>query len=232
MHGLTTGASRRHRLLPDRETLRDAGIELLSYVGLVGDQGVLGFPGLQWPTAWRREVERAVGFRGFPPEGKYLATQRLLSYPLWVLVSLVVVATGLLKAMRYAYPLPAAVVRWSTILHDWAFIATIVLLSIHVAAVTVVRSNWPLLRSMFTGTVSLEHVRAVHGRWYLELLREMEANTAAGSAPTEAASAPAAAGSIPATAGPTPASAGPAPAGAGDVPRPDHTDRGGKEAPR
>lgn len=182
VHALTTGASRRHRLLPDRETLRDAGIEMLAYAGLVGDRGILGFERLQWPAAWRREIERAVGFRGFPAEGKYLATQRLLSYPLWVLVSLAVVASGLLKAIRYAYPLPAAAVRWATIIHDWAFIATIVMLIVHVAAVTLVRTNWPLLRSMFTGTVSLAHVRAIHGRWYEELLREAELAPPVGNA--------------------------------------------------
>lgn len=179
VHALTTGVSRRHRLLPDRETLRGAGLELLAYAGLVGDRGILGFAGLQWPAAWRREIERAVNYQDHPPAGKYLATQRLLSYPLWALISLAVVATGLLKAMRYAYPLPAAVVRWSTIIHDCAFIAAIVMLFVHVAAVTLVRTNWPLLRSMFLGTVSLAHVRAVHGRWYEELLRELESSAEA-----------------------------------------------------
>lgn len=172
VHALTTGVSSRHRLLPDRETLRDAGIELLAYAGLVGDRGILGFPGLQWPAGWRRGMERAVGFQGFPAEGKYLATQRLLSYPLWVLVSLAVVATGLLKAVRYAYPLPGGVILWATRIHDWAFVGTIVMLFVHVAAVVLVRTNWPLLRSMFTGRVSLAYVQAVHGRWYQELLRE------------------------------------------------------------
>lgn len=185
VHALTTGASRRHRLLPDRETLRDAGLELLAYAGLVGDRGILGFGSLQWPAALRREIERAVGWQGHPPAGKYLATQRLLSYPLWVLVSLVLVATGLLKAVRYAYPLPAGVVRWATILHDWAFIGAIVMLFVHVASVTLVRTNWPLLRSMFLGTVSLTHVRAVHGRWYEELVLETGTAPAAPGAEPE-----------------------------------------------
>jgi len=184
VHALTTGASRRHRLLPDGETLRTAGLELLSYAGLVGDRGVLGFSGLQWPVSLRREIERAVGFQGFPAEGKYLATQRLLSYPLWVLVSLAVVATGLLKALRYAYPLPRTVVFWATRVHDWAFIGTIVMLFIHVAAVVLVRTNWPLLRSMFTGKVSLAYVQAVHGRWYQELLRESAGRAAGAAAPS------------------------------------------------
>lgn len=183
VHALTTGASRRHRLLPDGETLRTAGIELLAYAGLVGDRGILGFSGLQWPAEWRRGMERAVGFQGFPAEGKYLATQRLLSYPLWVLVSLAVVATGLLKALRYAYPLPGSVVFWATRIHDWAFIGTIVMLFVHVAAVVLVRTNWPLLRSMFTGKVSLAYVQAIHGRWYQELLRESAGRTGSAAAP-------------------------------------------------
>ena len=186
VHALTTGASRHHRLLPTAESLRRTGLHLIAYAGLVGDQGILGFPGLQWPAAWRRAVERAVGFHGFPPEGKYLATQRVLSYPLWVLVSLAVVSTGLLKAVRYAYPLPAGVILWSTRLHDWAFYGVQVMLFVHVAAVVLLRTNWPLLRSMFTGKVPLAYVRAVHGRWYEELVREAaarEQTAAPGPAP-------------------------------------------------
>lgn len=174
VHALTTGASQRHRLIPRGETVRWALTGLLSYAGLVGDQGILGFKGLQWPASLRKSIEDSLGFQGFPAEQKYLASQRVLSYPFWVLVSLAVVSTGLLKAVRYAYPTPNAIVLWATRIHDWAFYGTLVMLFVHVAAVVLVRTNWPLLRSMFTGKVPLQYVRAVHGRWYEELVREQE----------------------------------------------------------
>ena len=168
------GTSTVHRLIPRAAQVREAFLELLGYAGLVGDRGILGFRRLQWPASVRREIEQAVGFTGFGHEGKYLAAEEVLSYPFWALVGLAIVTTGLLKAARYAYPLAGGVVKWITIIHDWAAVGTVVMLCVHVGALVLVRTNWPLFASMFTGKVSLPYVKEVHGEWYRELIEQVE----------------------------------------------------------
>ena len=116
----------------------------------------------------------AVGFTGFGREGKYLAAEEVLSYPLWALVGLAIVSTGILKAARYAYPLPLSVVKWLTIVHDWAAVGTVVMLFAHVGALVLVRTNWPLFGSMFTGKVREAYEKEHHGEWYEELVAEVE----------------------------------------------------------
>lgn len=174
VHAVTTGNSRRHRLIPSGAKIKETFIELLGYAGLVGDRGILGFQRLQWPAEMRREIEKGVGFTGFPREGKYLAAEQVLSYPFWAIIGLAIVATGLLKAVRYVYFVPAEVIRWTTILHDWAFVATLVMLVVHVSALVVVKTNWPLFRSMFTGKVRADYAREYHAKWYDELVAELE----------------------------------------------------------
>lgn len=174
VYALTRGTTSKHRLIPTWKQIGQVIVDLFAYAGLVGDRGILGFKGLQWPAAIRREVEKTLGFKGFHREGKYLVTEKVLSYPLWALVSLAVVATGLLKAARYAYPMGGDVIKWSTIIHDWAAVASVIMLGVHVAAVALVRTNWPLMRSMFTGKISAAHIQAVHGEWYDELVAEAQ----------------------------------------------------------
>ncbi len=168
------GGSKR-QIFPRAADLQAMWLELLAYAGLLGDEGILGFRGLQWPAAWRRSLERSTGYRRFHGKnGKYLATEKVLSYPLWALIILVVVATGIIKAVRYIYPVPQVVTEWSTRLHDWSLWAALVMLLVHAGAVVLVRSNWPLLASMFTTRVSAAYARARHALWYAELTAEAE----------------------------------------------------------
>lgn len=174
VHATTKGTTSRHRLIPTGHQIRETFIELLAYAGLVGDRGILGFRQVQLPTDLRRSVEKSVGFQGFGRTGKYLAAEEVLSYPLWALVGLAIIGSGILKSIRYAYALPPAVVKWTTIIHDWAAVATLVMLAAHVGALVLVRTNWPLLASMFTSKVSVAHVKEVHGAWYDELVKEAD----------------------------------------------------------
>lgn len=168
------GTTTVHRLIPKGQQVREAFMELLGYAGLVGDRGILGFRKLQWPAGLRAEVEKSVGFKGFARGGKYLAAEEVLSYPLWALVGLAIITTGILKAGRYAYPLPGGVVKWVTIVHDWAAVGAVVMLFVHVAALVLVRTNWPLFASMFTGKVSSEYAKEHHAEWYDEVVTQVE----------------------------------------------------------
>jgi cytochrome b subunit of formate dehydrogenase len=174
VNAVSKGTTSVHRLIPSRQHIRQAFLEVLGYAGLLGDRGILGFRALQWPVAWRREMAKAVGFSGFGRDGKYLAAEEVLSYPLWALVGLAIVSTGILKAARFVYPLPLPAVKWLTIVHDWAAVGTVVMLFAHVGALVLVRTNWPLFASMFTGKVRAAYVKENHGEWYEELVAEVE----------------------------------------------------------
>ena len=186
VHAIARGTSTQHPLVPSGKKVYHACVELLGYAGLVGDRGILGFAWLRWPAALRRAVEKAVKFKGFERAGKYLAAEEVLSYPLWALVGLAVVGSGLLKAVRYVYYIPPSVLHWMTLIHDWALWGVLIMLAVHVGAQVLVRTNWPLLASMFTSRVPAEYVRTVHGEWYDNLEREA-AEGAAGLAPVAAA---------------------------------------------
>lgn len=170
----TKGTSTVHRLIPKGHQVKHAFVELLGYAGLVGDRGILGFRALQWPESLRREIEKGVGFTGHGREGKYLAAEEVLSYPLWALIGLLIISTGILKAARYVYPLPADLVKWLTIIHDWTAVGTVVMLAVHVGALVLVRTNWPLFASMFSGKVKVDYVKEVHGQWYDQLVQEKQ----------------------------------------------------------
>lgn len=171
---------RHTRIIPRGADIRDAIVELIAYLGLVGDRGLLGFPFPRWPAPVRRRIERALGVPsgGAHAGGKYLPTEHTLSYPLWAIVGLALIATGVVKAVRYVYSVPGSFIEWMTTLHDWAAIATVFIFAAHVAAVVLVRTNWPLLRSMFTGRVPADYARERHARWYHEEVAEAEAASA------------------------------------------------------
>lgn len=179
VNALTKGTTQKHRLIPTGHQVHETFLEVLAYAGLVGQNGILGFRGVQWPASLRREIEKGVGFKGIGREGKYLAAEEVLSYPLWALIGLLIISSGILKAARYAYPLPHAVVQTVTVIHDWTAVGTVVMLVLHIAPLVLVKTNWPLFTSMFNGgKVRVDYVKNVHGKWYDELLHEGQADVA------------------------------------------------------
>jgi cytochrome b subunit of formate dehydrogenase len=88
------------------------------------------------------------------PSGKYLATEKVISYTGWALLIGIVTLTGVLKALNYVYGMPGAVLQIASFLHDQATIFLLLFLALHVGALVLVPRNWPLLRSMFTTRVS------------------------------------------------------------------------------
>ena len=152
-----------------RDVLEGLG-ELVEYTGIFGPSGAafgINLPkGLRKPIA---EIFSAFGIK--PPKrlGKYLPAEKVFSYLPWLIIVGVIVFTGLVKAFRYLYPFPPSFVAQMTILHDLFTAVAIVMLLIHLAAVTVVPRNWPLLKSMFTTGVSMDHVKAHHPAWYEKL---------------------------------------------------------------
>ncbi len=163
--------------------LKNALAELVSYTGVY--RGLRGVFGLQLPGPIRRPAGRALRrlrLAPDPPE-KFLATERVLSYPVWAILLAVVVVTGVVKAIHYVYALPEGLRDGLTFVHDGATLFLLIFLAIHVGALVLVPRNWPLLRSMITSRIARAYVRTNLPRWERELAAEEASATAGRQAP-------------------------------------------------
>lgn len=143
--------SGKHSIRISGDDLKELYQEILGYLGLRGDKGFLGYSALKWPGK-RSQVIKADNPK-LTSKKKYSATERVLSYPLWVIISGVLIVTGIIKSSRYITGMPDSLLVLATTLHDLAAFGVIVMLILHVGAVTIIKTNWPLLKSMFTLTV-------------------------------------------------------------------------------
>jgi len=113
-----------------------------------------------------------------PPEDKYFESERM-AYLLALAATLIIIVTGLLKAAAHVVSIPGAVMGSATLLHDIAALGMLVFFLAHVVVVLLPMS-WPMLRSMFTGYVSVEHAKAEHAGW----LKRLDDAAGAGKPPT------------------------------------------------
>ncbi len=100
-----------------------------------------------------------------PPHGKYLAEQRL-AYGAIALSAAVLIATGLVKSYKNlgAIVLDPTLLQVVTLTHTTFTMLFLVLFLAHVGAF-LLKANWPLIPTMFTGQVSHEYARKRHGKW-------------------------------------------------------------------
>ncbi|MBI4581253.1 MAG: cytochrome b/b6 domain-containing protein [Planctomycetes bacterium] len=139
------------RLLPDLKRfareLRGLAAELPRPLGSV----VAGFFGL----SMRRPA---------PPVGQFTSYERLVSFPIWVVLVGLIVLTGLVKAMRYLFPIPGELVSVASVVH----VATMVMLAAklldHLRYV-LSPSRWPLFVAMVTTWMGVKYARARHPGW-------------------------------------------------------------------
>jgi formate dehydrogenase subunit gamma len=59
--------------------------------------------------------------------------------------------------------------------HDIATVGMLVFFLAHVLFAAILPMGWPMLRSMVTGYVTLEHAKAEHAGWVAELEGENQA---------------------------------------------------------
>lgn len=163
-------------LVPRKGDLRAALTEILEYADVVGD-GKRTFLGLRLPSIIRRPLNalaRWTGLAQTPHPGKYLPTEKALSFSGWTILMTLVVLTGIVKLGKYAFAVPGELLRWSTLVHDAVVPLLLVALVMHVLAVVLVPANLALLRSMFTGRVPGHYVKEHHPVWHAELEQELE----------------------------------------------------------
>lgn len=166
-------------LIPKRlSVIRDVVTETLEYAGVFGPERAVFR--INWPKAIRQPIARYLRALGLkkPAVDKYVANEQLLSYTVWAVLTILIVGTGLIKALRYVYEMPTPFIGTMTMIHDATAIAIGVMIIIHLLPLTLVPANWPMLKSMFTTKVSLKHVQEHHPLWYQRLMNPRRATAA------------------------------------------------------
>ncbi len=103
-----------------------------------------------------------------PPEAKYFESEKM-AFLLALGATALIILTGLVKVAAHAIDVPAGLMGVMTPLHDIAAVAMLLFFLAHVFFAAILPMGWPMLRSMFTGYVSLEHAEAEHAGWLEDL---------------------------------------------------------------
>src|SRR5574340_14826 len=103
-----------------------------------------------------------------PPEAKYFESEKM-AFLLALGATALIILTGLVKVAAHAISVPAGLMALVTPLHDIAAVAMLLFFLAHVFFAAILPMGWPMLVSMFTGYVSLEHAKAEHAGWLEEL---------------------------------------------------------------
>lgn len=109
--------------------------------------------------------------RQAPPIGQYTFYEATVSYSTWVVVIGLLAVTGILKAMRYLFPIPGDLLYWVSAIHVAGLVLLAVKMLDHVRYM-LAPSRWPLLQALFTGWVSEAYVRANHPAWWEAIQQE------------------------------------------------------------
>ncbi len=152
-------------LFPRWRDVSPAVARLFSYLGVYGHPGVLGvrLPG-SWQTAAQRFL-RGLGVAPLSREDKFLSVEKVFSFTPLAVLTLVVVATGLVKTARYFFAVPVDVYAAATWLHDLSTWLTLFVVGAHLAAIFLVPRNWHGIRAMASGRMSRTVVEHEFPAW-------------------------------------------------------------------
>lgn len=103
-----------------------------------------------------------------PPEDKYFESEKI-AYIVALGSTVAIILTGLVKALAHVADLPAGLMGATTLIHDIATVAMLAFFLAHVLFAAILPMGWPVLKSMFTGYVSVEQVKKEHAGWYKRL---------------------------------------------------------------
>ncbi|MCX8111370.1 MAG: cytochrome b/b6 domain-containing protein [Syntrophorhabdaceae bacterium] len=108
-----------------------------------------------------------IGIGEEPPSDKYLPEQRIAYIGIGAIILLLTV-TGIIKVLKNLewVVLSPSSEALNTIIHTLSGFIFMIAFIIHVAIVIFFKSNWPLLKSMFTGWVDEDYVKHRHSIWY------------------------------------------------------------------
>jgi formate dehydrogenase subunit gamma len=125
----------------------------------------------------KRHYGLLLGFKKFtfPPEAKYFESEKM-AYILALGATSLIILTGLLKVAAHAIDVPGWVMGIATPVHDIATVAMLAFFLAHVFFAAILPMSWPVLKSMFTGYVSLEQAQKEHAGWYKRLTTSGDAS--------------------------------------------------------
>jgi formate dehydrogenase gamma subunit len=117
-----------------------------------------------------------LGFGKQPEEGKYLASERL-SYPVWGIFVAGIILSGLIKVSAYIWNMPEVLMTVATLVHGVCTVAIVLVLIVHVFLGAIIPPSWPLIKSMITGYVTEDYVKAHHVKWYKQIKDNKKSKT-------------------------------------------------------
>ena len=114
----------------------------------------------------KRHYGLLLGMKKFtmPPEEKYFESERM-AFILAVASTVVIIITGFLKVSAHVWDLSGSLMKTVTMTHDVATVAMLAFFLAHVFFAAVLPMSWPVLRSMFTGYLSLDNAEEEHRGW-------------------------------------------------------------------
>lgn len=118
----------------------------------------------------KRHYGLLLGFKNFtfPPERKYFESEKM-AYIMALVSTVTIIVSGLIKVAAHSVAIPAGMMAVVTPAHDVATVVMLAFFVAHVFFAAVLPASWPVLISMFTGYVSLEHAKHEHQGWLAEL---------------------------------------------------------------
>ena len=117
-----------------------------------------------------------------PAVGQFTYYETTVSFPTWVILLALVTVTGLLKAMRYVYPIPGELLWWASALHIAGLVLLAAKLLDHLRYVFA-PSRWPLLRAMVSTWIDRRCVERAHPAWHRQLQEARESPSATPETP-------------------------------------------------
>jgi cytochrome b subunit of formate dehydrogenase len=120
--------------------------------------------------------------RSAPPTDQFTYYERTISFPTWTIAIGLIIITGVIKAMRYVYPIPGDVLYWISAVHVGSGVLLGLKMLDHLRYV-LAPSRWPLMRSMATGWISAGYIQRFHPGWYARLSQAPEQPAVAAPAP-------------------------------------------------
>jgi formate dehydrogenase subunit gamma len=112
-------------------------------------------------------IASMIGIGKEPPSDKYLPEQRI-AYVGIGLIILILTVTGIIKILKNLQwiVLSPTMESINKLIHTLTGFLFIFAFIVHVGTVLLFKSNWPLLKSMFTGWIDEEYVKHRHSIWY------------------------------------------------------------------
>ncbi len=158
--------------------------DLMEQAGIFGPTGAVF--GINLPRGLRDTLKITVNAFGFQQPkrvGKYLPAEKVFSYTPWAIIVTVMIVTGVIKTLRYLYPMPPDFIAQVSLVHDVFAYASVVMLGIHLVAVLLVPHHWPLLGSMITTRISRQFVQKFHPAWEKQLVAQEQATNSPATQP-------------------------------------------------